>query len=80
MSFYNKSIKSGDDLCVYRDLKTNRIHFVINGEEAKISFSKDVPDRCFGYIRINSPTNDSSIQLTLTKEGKGKRVADYVQD
>lgn len=63
--FYNKGIKRGDNLCVYRNVKTNRVHFVINGEESKISFSRDVLDHWFGYIRINSESKYSSIQLSL---------------
>ncbi|KAJ7384114.1 Caspase 8, apoptosis- cysteine peptidase [Desmophyllum pertusum] len=68
VQFYDNKIRSGNVLCVYRDLKTNRIHFVINGKEAWVSFSSGAPDVCYGYVRLSSGGNDSNIQVTVVQE------------
>ena len=72
--FYNRDIRNGSVLSIYRDLKSNRIHFDINGEEGWVNFSQNEPDFWYGYIRLSSTGNGSKIQVTLVPEkdqGKG---------
>ena len=72
--FYNRDIRNGSVLCIYRDLKSNRVHFDINGEEGWVSFSRSEPDFWYGYIRLSSTGSGSKIQVTLVPEedlGKG---------
>ena len=63
--FYDRDISNGSVLCIYRDLKSNRVHFVINGEEGWVNFSRSEPDFWYGYIRLSSTGNGSKIQVTL---------------
>ena len=77
--FYDTDIRSGSVLCIYRDLKTNRVHFVINGVDAWVSFSRSAPDFWYGYLRLSSSGSDSKIQVTLVPEkDEGKRSHDQV--
>ena len=72
--FYNRDIRNGSVLSIYRDLKSNRIHFDINGEEGWVNFSQNEPDFWYGYIRLSSTGSGSKIQVTLVPEkdqGKG---------
>lgn len=73
MQFYDDDIGTGSVLGVYRDLKTNHIHFVINEKKGMVSFSSGAPDVCFGYVRLNTKGNDSKIQVTVLQEMKGNR-------
>ncbi|XP_027041822.1 uncharacterized protein LOC113669936 [Pocillopora damicornis] len=66
--FYNRDIRNGSVLCIYRDLKSNRVHFDINGEEGWVSFSRSEPDFWYGYIRLSSTGSGSKIQVTLVPE------------
>ncbi|RMX57946.1 hypothetical protein pdam_00024050 [Pocillopora damicornis] len=66
--FYNRDIRNGSVLSIYRDLKSNRIHFDINGEEGWVNFSQNEPDFWYGYIRLSSTGSGSKIQVTLVPE------------
>lgn len=65
VQFYDKDIGTGSVLCVYRDPKTNCIHFIINGKKGTVSFSSDAPDFCFGYVYLKSRGSSSEIQVSL---------------
>ncbi|KAL9966433.1 hypothetical protein ACROYT_G024506 [Oculina patagonica] len=65
---YDNDIVSGSILCIYRNLQTNRIHFVINGKEGMVSFNVSAPAFCYGYVRLCSRGSDSKIQVTLRPE------------
>ena len=73
VQFYDKDIGAGSVLYVKRDLKTNRIHFVINGKKGGVSFSSGVPDFCFGYVRLKTMDSNSKIQVTVLPELEGNR-------
>ena len=74
MCFYDKEIETGSVLCVYRNLKTNRIHFAVNDKEETVSIGNGVPAFCYGFVRLCSNGNESKIQVTLmTEEDKGNR-------
>ena len=74
MCFYDKEIETGRVLCVYRNLKTNRIHFAVNKKEVTVSVGNGAPDFCYGFVRLWSYGNDGKIQVTLmTEEDKGNR-------
>jgi len=77
VQFYDKDIGTGSVLCVHRDLKTNHIHFVINGKKGVVSFSSGAPDFCYGYVRLSSIGSSSEIQVTLLPEkDEGNRSPD----
>ena len=79
VQFYDKVIGTGSVLCVYRDLKTNRIHFLVNGKKGVVSFSSGAPDVCYGYVRLSSTGSSSEIKVTLQPEKEeGKRSLDQV--
>ena len=73
MQFYDEDIGTGSVLGVYRDLRTNHIHFVINEKQGKVSFSSSAPDFCFGYVRLKAIGSDGKIQVTVLPEIKGNR-------
>lgn len=77
VQFYDKEIGSKSALCVYRDLTTNHIHFVVNGKKGMVSFNSGAPDFCYGYVRLSSRGSSSEIQVTLMREiDEGKRSRD----
>ena len=77
VQFYDKDIGTGSVLCVYRDQKTNRIHFIINGKKGTVSSSSYAPDFCFGYVYLKSRGRSSEIQVSLqTVIGGGNRSPD----
>ena len=77
MQYYDKDIETGNVLCVYPDLKTNHIHFVINGKKEVVSFSRGALDFCYGYVRLSSRGSSSEIQVTLRPEiDEGNRAHD----
>ena len=77
VQFYDKDIGSKSVLCVYRDLKTNHIHFVVNGKKGVVSFSTGALDYCRGYVRLSSRDKSSEIQVTLLPEmDEGNRSHD----
>ena len=79
VQFYDKDIGTGSILCVYRDLKTNRVHFLINGKKGVVSFSSGAPDFCYGYVRLSSTGSSSEMRVTLQSEkDEGKRSLDQV--
>ena len=71
MQFYDEDIGTGSVLGVYRDLRTNHIHFVINEKKGKVSFSSSAPDFCYGYVRLKAIGSDDKIQVTVLPEIKG---------
>ena len=71
MQFYDKDIGTGCVLCVYRDLKTEELHFVINEKRETVSFSSGAPDFCFGYVRLNTKGSNSKIQVTVLPDWIG---------
>lgn len=73
VQFYDEDIRTGSVLGVYRDVKTNQLHFVINEKEGMVSFSSGAPDVCFGYVRLNTKGSDGKIQVTVLPEIKGNR-------
>ena len=79
VQFYDKDIGTGSILCAYRDLKTNRVHFLINGKKGVVSFSSGAPDFCYGYVRLSSTGSSSEMRVTLQSEkDEGKRSLDQV--
>ena len=77
VQFYDKEIGSKSALCVYRDLTTNHIHFVVNGKKGVVSFSSGALDYCHGYIRLSLRDSSSEIQVTLLPEmDEGNRSHD----
>ena len=78
VQFYDEHIGTGSVLGVYRDLETNRIHFVVNEKKRKVSFSSGAPDFCFGYVRLKAIGSDGKIQVTVPPEVKGNRSPNQV--
>ena len=63
--YHNCKITNGSILSVYRNLKTNTIHFVINGKEQKVSISGKGPDFCYGFLRLSAKGGGSEVRVTL---------------
>ena len=70
--FHTCLITEGSVLSVFRDLKNETVHLIINGIDQKVSIGGCCPNFCYGYLRLSANGGGSKIRVTLVpRENEG---------